>query len=120
MTTISSSTAAPIRNPKSKIQNYARLDHLPLVVFEIKIEMGEDVILDVSRDVAQPIEFGKVVAGMSAFGDKARAGFNHRALQLSIGQRALYVQRKGFGGLAHHLASAIGGSEMSPARISAT
>ena len=63
----------------------ARLDHLLLVMIKIEIEIGEDMVLDVPRDVAQAIEFRKIVPGMGALGDKARAGLDHRTLELSIG-----------------------------------
>ena len=98
----------------------ARLDHLPLVMLEIDIEIGEDMILDVARDVAQTIELGKGSAGLGTLGDEPRAGFDHCTLKMHVGEGAFRIDGEEFGRLFHHSASAMAGTDTSLARTSAT
>ena len=102
----------------------ARAD-LPLVGLEIKIEVGERVILDRAGAVAQRFELGQPRGRSRPPTDKV-ARERHRALQSGVGQRVMCVLFELGRGrdLAHReasgLPSPIAGPSAIPARISAT
>ena len=62
-----------------------------LVGFEIEVEMGERVVLDVARGIAQRVELRQAVGGVAAALDEAGAGIAERALELRVGERLLHV-----------------------------
>src|SRR5271167_1179629 len=103
----------------------ARLGHLALVGLEIEVEMGEGVILDRPRAVAQRVELRQALDGGGAAADEV-ARMQQRALQALIVERLVHVflemrGRDGGGhGFALSAASPIGGSAVSPASTSAT
>ena len=69
----------------------ARLAHALLVSFEIEIEMGQRVVLDVARVVAQRFEFRQACDGSAPFLDESRAQIAQRLLQLRIGEGATSI-----------------------------
>ena len=102
----------------------ARAD-LALVGLEIKVEVGERVILDRLGAVAQSLKFGQSRGGRRSSADEiAREG--HRALQSGVGQRLMRVLfelgrcRDATHRAASGLPSPIAGPSAIPARISAT
>ena len=102
----------------------ARAD-LPLVGLEIKVEVGERVILDRAGAVAQRFELGQPRGRRRPPTDEI-ARERHRALQSGVGQRLMRVLLELGRGrdLAHRAASGlpspIAGPSAIPARISAT
>ena len=60
---------------------------LALVSFEVEVEMGERVVLDGARLVAQGVEFGEVRARRLALGDETVLDVEERLLQRGVGER---------------------------------
>ena len=76
----------------------AGLAHLRLVMFEIEVEMGEHMVLDVARAVAQGLELGQALGRLRALVDEACAHIAQRLLQLLVAQRVMGVLLEGGGG----------------------
>ena len=98
---------------------------LPLIGFEVEVEMGERVVLDVAGAVAQGLELRQPLGGFGA-PDGEVARMDERALQTRVGQRVVGVLlelRRGRD-RAHRSrpfwASPIAGPSAMPARTSAT
>ena len=66
-------------------------DHLPLIVFEVDVEVIEHVVLDAGRDGAKFVEFGQRGAGFGALGDEPRLDVAQSALKLRVAERARCV-----------------------------
>jgi hypothetical protein len=66
-------------------------DNLRLIGFEIEIEMGERVILDVARAVAQRLEFRQARGGGGALFNEIAAHETQRILQRRVLQRRMGV-----------------------------
>ena len=62
-----------------------------LIGFEIEIEMGERVVLDVARGVAQRLEFGQAVRHLAPPRDEVHFDEAQRVLQVGVGQRRLGI-----------------------------
>ena len=82
----------------------ARRPHRRLVALEVEVEMGERVILDVARGVAQFLEFRQPVRRRLPPADEAALDVPERPLQLRVGERLpgvlLEVLRGGMDGHA--------------------
>ena len=103
----------------------AALVHLALVGFEIEVEMGERMVLDGARAVAQGLELRQPLGrGRAPAGEVAR--MDERALQARVGQRVMDVllelraswRRRSSAGPV--CGSPIAGPSAMPARTSAT
>ena len=79
---------ARVRRGRREVHMPAALVDLPLVGFEIKVEMGERMVLDRARLVAQRVELRQLRPRQRALDDEAALDVEKRALQLGIGQRA--------------------------------
>ena len=66
----------------------SRRDDLPLVFFEIDVEVIEHMVLDIDRDCAQPVELGQGGARFGALGDEPRLDIAQCALELRVAKRA--------------------------------
>ena len=53
-------------------------------MFEIEVEMGQHMVLDVARAVAQGLELGQALGGLRALVDEAGAHIAQRLLQLLV------------------------------------
>jgi hypothetical protein len=62
------------------------LDDLAFIGFEIKVEMGERVVLDGASFGAERIELWQLRLGCGTFGDKPGFDVLERSLQLAIGE----------------------------------
>ena len=58
-----------------------------LIGFEIEIEVGKRVVLDVARGVAQRLEFGQAVRHLAPPRDEVHFDEAQRVLQVGVGQR---------------------------------
>ena len=86
----------------------ARRRHLLLVGLEIEVEMGERMVLDVARAVAQRLEFRQLGNGDLPSGREADAQLAHGFLQLRIVQRLVRIvleMRRGRIGVDAHLSA---------------
>ncbi len=93
----------------------ARRRHLRLEALEIEVEMGQRVVLDVARPVAQRVELGQLLARRGALGDEARRHVAERPLQVPVRQGVRDVRLEARGGDLDHLTPPL---RRSPARRS--
>ena len=63
-------------------------DDLPLVFFEIDVEVIEHMVLDIDRDCAQPVELRQGGARFGALGDEPGLDIAQCALELRVAKRA--------------------------------
>jgi hypothetical protein len=82
----------------------ARLAHLALIHLQIDVEMGEHMVAQVARLIAQRLELRQAGCGCGATGDEIGAHVAERLLQLRVVERAtrivLEALRRGEGGHA--------------------
>ena len=78
----------------------AALPHLPLIGFEIEIEMGERVVLDRARLLAKLVELGQFRDRRLALDDEAVLDVQERALKLRIGERFVRALLEGLAAMA--------------------
>src|SRR5712672_415051 len=99
------------------------------VGFEIEVEMGQRMVLDVARRVAQRVELGQLVRHLAPAGDEVHLDEFERVLQIAIGERRLGVLLEawrgrdvghGRGPVARRGGAPIAGSAVMPASTSAT
>jgi hypothetical protein len=79
--------------------------HLLLIRFQVKVEMGQRVILDVLCRRAEGIEFRKRVACAGTLADEAATGVLQRALKIGVGQRCRGIGLEGVRGGLHGVVS---------------
>ena len=66
----------------------ARFDDAPLISFEVEVEMGERVLLDVAGRVAQRLEFRQPVGSLARRAMKFTSATCQRRLQLASASAA--------------------------------
>ena len=64
----------------------AQRRHLALELLEVEIEVGQRVVLDVARPVAQRLELGQPLGRLPAALGEADLQLGQRVLQVGIGQ----------------------------------
>ena len=69
--------------------------------FQVEIEIGQGVVLDVAADLAQALEFRQRGDGGGAARGEGGAGEGERLLQAGVGQRARGVFLEGGAGGEH-------------------
>ena len=79
-------------------------EDLPLVLFEIEIQMGQRVVLDVAGGVPQLLELRQSRHRRGATRDEAGTAAGERLLQAAIAQSAMgvFLERVGGGGQHGH------------------
>ena len=73
-------------------------EHLGFPLLQVEVEMRQRVVLDVARDVAQPLELRQRGDRGGPARDEAGAAARQRPLQPGIGERAVGVLLEGGGG----------------------
>ena len=69
----------------------AALDDLGLETFEVIIEIGENMVLNGARLIAQRVEFGQPLGRLAPSLGEPGAQLGERLLQIFVGQGALRV-----------------------------
>ncbi len=79
----------------------AQRRHLALELLEIEVEVGQSVVLDVARAIAQRLELGQALGRLApAFGE-ADLQLGKRVLQIGVGQRGVDIVVEVVGGGFH-------------------
>src|SRR5476649_593676 len=86
----------------------AQADHLALELLEVEIEIGERVVLDVARTVAQRLEFRQALGCLAPALGEADLEHGQRVLEVGIRQRAVDVALEVVGGGFHQRFTASG------------
>ena len=76
--------------------------HLRLIGFEVEVEVGQRMVLDVAADIPQPLEFRQVGHRGGAALQEGALGGAERLLQAGIGQRAGGILLEGGRGDGDH------------------
>ena len=74
---------------------------LALELLEVEIEIGERVVLDVARGVAQRLELGQPLDRLPAALGEADLQLGERILQVGIGERGIDIVLEVAGGRLH-------------------
>ena len=95
-------------------------DHLALELLEVEVEVGQRVVLDVARAIAQRLELGQALGRLAPALGEADLQLGQRILQVGIGERLADIVLEVVGGRLHQPVSPIGGRSPMPASTSAT
>ena len=86
---------AGVRRRLGVVHLAAGLRDLLLVGLEVEVEMGERVVLDGARVVAERLEFRQRLDGLRPLVDEAGLDVVERLLELRVGERSLGVRLEG-------------------------
>ena len=79
----------------------AQRQHLALELLEVEIEVGQRVVLDVARAVAQRLELGQPLGRLAAALGEAHLQLGERILQVGVGQGRADILLEVVGGRFH-------------------
>src|SRR6185437_15139479 len=98
----------------------AQSDHLALELLEVEVEVGERVVLDVARTVAQRLELGQPFCRLPAPLREADFQLAERVLQIGVTQRIVRIVLEVACGRLHQRFSPMAASSPMSASTSAT
>ena len=116
--------AARVLGGRRPVNMAAQRRHLALELFEIEVEVGQSVVLDVARAIAQRLELGQALGRLATAFGEANLQLGQRILQVGVGQRRIDIVVEVVGGGFHQRlpgsGSPIGAWSPMPASTSAT